>query len=158
MMNERKLNQELRFEQKLTPYLKKLCNSSEAIRKMYLYNDEYENIPVNLDRDILIEKANTPIKGIVHKFNSRVLFLISYTCFANCRFCERQDRVGVGLDSSGRLDTEQIDQGLEYIKSNVEINEVVFSGGDPLTNPLGLLHAIEALKTPIQPKILPNQL
>lgn len=139
-------SQEMRFQQKLTPYLKELCSRSDAMRKMYVYNDKYENIPVDLDRDILVEKEKTPVKGVVHKFKNRVLFLISYTCFANCRFCERQDRVGVGLDAQGRLNTDQIDGGIEYIRTNSNINEVIFSGGDPLTNPLGLLHAVDALK------------
>lgn len=138
--------QELRFEEKITPYLKELCEKSEALRKMYFFDEEYEDIPANLERDLLAEKKNTPTIGVIHKFNSRVLFLLSYTCFANCRFCERQDRVGVGLDHEGRLNTHQIDKGISYIQNNSKINEVIFSGGDPLTNPLGLLYAVEKLK------------
>lgn len=79
---------------------------------------------------------------------------MSYTCAANCRYCERQDRVGVGLDVEGRLRLEQIDTIVEYIKNDSSIYEVIASGGDPLTNPQGLKYLFEKLKEIEHVKVL----
>lgn len=105
---------------------------------MYFFDPVNENIPVNRDRDILLEKINSPVKGLVHKFPNSVAIFLSYTCAANCRYCERQDRVGVGLDKQGFLHNTDIDKILEYISSRPNIREVVLSGGDPLMNLKGL--------------------
>jgi lysine 2,3-aminomutase len=86
----------------------------------------------------LYEKRNSPIKGVVYKFRGRIVVLLSYTCAANCRYCERQDRVGVGLDSNGYLRPDEIQHIVSFIEANGEINEVILSGGDPLMNPGGL--------------------
>lgn len=105
---------------------------------MYFFDPENEDIPANLERDILLEKVNSPVKGLVHKFENSVAVFLSYTCAANCRYCERQDRVGVGLDKQGFLREEEIDKILEYIRARPNIREVVLSGGDPLMNPKGV--------------------
>jgi len=126
------------FREKTTSFLRDLASHSPALRAIYFYDAATEGRLVNLDRDILLEKKNSPLKGAVYKFHGRILILLSYTCAANCRFCERQDRVGVGLDSEGRLRPEDIVAITELIQERKEINEVILSGGDPLTHPAGM--------------------
>jgi len=133
------------FQQKTTKYIDTLSQKSMAVREMYFYNSAYEDIPIDTTRDVLLEKENSPTKGLVHKFKNRAMLLLSYTCAANCRFCERQDRVGVGLDKYGNLSENDINKAVEYISSHTEINEVIFSGGDPLSNPKGLLYVCTLL-------------
>lgn len=135
-----------RFSEKLTPYLAALSQRSAAIREMYRFNPEHETLPANLEVDLLNEKSSSPIFGTVRKYEGQLLVLLSYTCAANCRYCERQDRVGVGLDVEGRLRTEQIDQIVEYIRQDPTIYEVIASGGDPLTNPKGLQYLFARLR------------
>lgn len=133
------------YLQKTTKYIDSLARESSAVKDMYFYNSDYENIPIDTSRDVLLEKLNSPTKGLVHKFKNRTMLLLSFTCAANCRFCERQDRVGVGLDKYGNLSKNDIRNAVEYISSHTEINEVIFSGGDPLSNPNGLLYACTLL-------------
>lgn len=134
------------FKEKTTSYLRKLAETSEAIRTMYFFDSEFENMPADINRDLLAEKEHTVIKGVVNKFGNRALLLLSYTCAANCRFCERQDRVGVGLDSLGRLKEEEIGNAVSAIAQDSNIQGVILSGGDPLTNPKGLELACSLLK------------
>ncbi|GAB2941638.1 KamA family radical SAM protein [Hafnia psychrotolerans] len=138
--------EETRFSEKTTPYLRELIKKSVAIRDMYEFNPEYETLPANLDVDLLNEKTSTPVFGTVRKYDGQLLVLLSYTCAANCRYCERQDRVGVGLDVEGRLKMSQIDDIVEYITNDPTIYEVIASGGDPLTNPKGLQYLFNKLK------------
>lgn len=123
------------FEEKTTDYLRELAAKSSAVKKMYYNDPVIENIPIDVTRDIMLEKQHTQSKGLIHKFNNRVLIMLSYTCAANCRYCERQDRVGVGMDRDGMLTQHDIDVICKYIEQHPNIKEVIFSGGDPLTNP-----------------------
>jgi lysine 2,3-aminomutase len=136
---------ETRFREKTTTYLRRLAESSEAIRTMYFFDPKYEDIPAQLEADLFFEKRLASTKGLVAKYPGRALLLLSYTCAANCRFCERQDRVGVGLDSEGRLRPEDVEAAVAEIRRREDIYEVIFSGGDPLANPIGLEHAANLL-------------
>ncbi len=127
-----------RFQEKTTPFLRSLITISPAVASIYKEDPATETFPVNTERDILYEKRHSPVKGTIYKFNGRIVVLLSYSCAAYCRYCERQDRVGVGLDAEGYLQTADIQAIVAYIKTRPEINEVVLSGGDPLTNPKGL--------------------
>lgn len=127
-----------RFAEKTTAHLRKLAEQSPALRKMYYFDAEHENVPANRDADLFLEKQLTRTKGLVYKYPGRVIVLLSYTCAANCRYCERQDRVGVGLDEEGRLTESEIRRAAEFVAEHDEITEVIFSGGDPLTHPQGL--------------------
>lgn len=127
-----------RFREKTTAHLRALAQTSEAIRTMYFFDPQYEDLPARRDVDLFFEKRLTKVKGVVSKYPGRALVLLSYTCAANCRFCERQDRVGVGLDAEGRLQPDDIRAAADYLRSRPDIREVIFSGGDPLTNPKGL--------------------
>jgi len=134
-----------RFAEKETAYIRALAEQSAAVRAIYHDPSDAESFPVNLDRDILLEKRMSPVKGAVYKFPGRLLVLVSVTCFANCRYCERQDRVGVGLDQAGRLSDRDIDQIVAYVRQNAEISEVILSGGDPLTHPSGMERLVRDL-------------
>lgn len=137
---------ETRFSEKMTPFIRELAKKSPAIREMYEFNPNYETIPANTEVDILNEKSSAPVFGTVKKYDGQLLVLLSYTCAANCRYCERQDRVGVGLDAEGRLTNQQIDDILDYVRSDDSIYEVIASGGDPLTSPKGMQYLFDGLK------------
>ena len=66
------------------------------------------------------------VPGLIHKYPSRVLLISSPACGIHCRYCFR--RHFPYSESYG-----QLDQALKYIKENQSINEVILSGGDPLT-------------------------
>jgi lysine 2,3-aminomutase len=127
-----------RFAEKTTAHLRELAESSPAVRKMYFFDALYENVPADRGADLFLEKQLTPTKGLIYKYPGRALLLLSYTCAANCRYCERQDRVGVGLDERGRLTENDIQEAVHFVAQHPEITEIIFSGGDPLTHPHGL--------------------
>ena len=124
------------------------------MREMYFFDPQHENLPANRDVDLFLEKQLTRTKGLVYKYPGRVIVLLSYTCAANCRYCERQDRVGVGLDEQGRLSDTEIGRAVEFVKQHEEISEVIFSGGDPLTHPQGLALAARQMAELPHVKIL----
>ncbi len=76
--------------------------------------------------DPLMETENSPVENIVQVYNDRVAFCISDACASFCRFCFR--KYYFNKKKSAR---ETFDKGLEYIRSNKEIRDVLLTGGDP---------------------------
>lgn len=81
--------------------------------------------------DPLQEQAHNPLPGLIHKYTSRVLLTTSGACAVNCRYCFRRHfpYADNSLSSSG---SQAI---LNYLKAHPKVNEVIFSGGDPLATP-----------------------
>jgi len=80
-------------------------------------------------KDPLSEDDDSPVPGITHRYPDRVLFHISNVCAMYCRHCTRKRKVGDVDSIPGR---EEINNGLEYIRNNPVIRDVLLSGGDPL--------------------------
>jgi EF-P beta-lysylation protein EpmB len=80
------------------------------------------------NKDPLEESKHNPIAGIVHKYANRLLLVISPACAINCRYCFRRH---FPYDEN-RQSKQQWQTALDYIHSDESINEVIYSGGDPL--------------------------
>ena len=80
--------------------------------------------------DPLGESSQTPCNGVIHKYHGRLLLITSGACAINCRFCFRRHFPYQDNQLSGK----QFSQALDYIASEKTIEEVILSGGDPLTS------------------------
>ena len=78
--------------------------------------------------DPLDEIDHNPIPGVVHKYRNRLLLIVSPSCAINCRYCFRRHFPY----QENRQSKQQWQKALAYISSTKELNEVIFSGGDPL--------------------------
>ncbi len=75
------------------------------------------------------EAMKTP--GLIHKYAHRVLLIASPGCAVHCRYCFRRE-----FDYKNTiLQKNNLEQAISYIEQNPSINEVILSGGDPLTLP-----------------------
>ena len=79
--------------------------------------------------DPLAEDKDSPVPGITHRYPDRVLFMISNICSMYCRHCTRKRRVG---DVDYIPNRGMIKSGINYIRENPEVRDVLLSGGDPL--------------------------
>ena len=88
-----------------------------------------ETLPtIGYTNDPLHEHSHNPIKGLLHKYQSRVLITLTGVCAINCRYCFRQH-----FDYGANLPTNtEIGEIYQYIQYDNKIKEVIFSGGDPL--------------------------
>ncbi len=82
--------------------------------------------------DPLHEDMDSPAPGITHRYPDRILFVISNTCAMYCRHCTRKRRVG-NVESIPNRD--EVQQGIDYIRGNTHIRDVLLSGGDPFLLP-----------------------
>lgn len=75
-----------------------------------------------------LEEQDNEIPGLLHKYRNRALMIVKGGCAVNCRYCFRR-HFPYQDNKSGK---QAWAQSLEYIAQQPELNEVIFSGGDPL--------------------------
>ncbi len=124
-----------KFAVSITPYMAKLMDRDDPycpIRLQYLPSQHEEVKPgFTTLLDELGEEGDTiPGTSVVHRYPRRVLFLVSNTCATLCRFCTRKRMVS---QPDGSVAKDQIEHSIDYIAGNRNIDDVLLSGGDPLT-------------------------
>jgi len=124
-----------KFAVAITPYMAQLMDKDDPncpIRLQYMPSHHEQTIPgfaTSLDQ--LGEEGDTiPGTSVVHRYPRRVLFLVSNTCATLCRFCTRKRMVS---QPDGSVAKDEIEASIDYIASNPQIEDVLLSGGDPLT-------------------------
>lgn len=91
---------------------------------------EAELVPVaGYVSDPLQEARFNPVPGLLHKYHDRVLVTLTSACAIHCRYCFRR-HFPYNENNPGRQGWEAI---YAYIQQDSTINEVILSGGDPLT-------------------------
>ena len=116
----------------ITPYYASLIdpnNPDQAIRRAMIPVASEFLVSPGEARDPLGEDGHSPVKGIIHRYPDRVLFLVTDYCSSYCRYCTRSRMVG--QRKKGGI--KQWQQAINYISSHSEIRDVLISGGDPLT-------------------------
>lgn len=78
--------------------------------------------------DPLNEQAANVLPGLLHKFNGRVLLVVSGGCAVHCRYCFRR-HFPYEANNPGSKGWQP---ALDYISNDPTITEVIYSGGDPL--------------------------
>ncbi len=116
----------------ITPYFFNLIDRDDPncpIRRQIIpREEEMETSPEEL-LDPVGEEGSMAVKGIVHRYPDRVLFLVTDRCASYCRYCTRSRLVSNAQDYNFHPEFES---GLKYIEEHPEIRDVLLSGGDPL--------------------------
>ncbi|MCJ2378138.1 EF-P beta-lysylation protein EpmB [Vibrio sp. ZSDZ34] len=116
----------MRVPQSFVDRMEKGNPQDPLLRQVLPLGEEFE-VHEGYSSDPLQEQDN-PIPGLLHKYSSRVLMILKGGCAVNCRYCFR--RHFPYQDNRGNKATWQ--QALDYITQHPEVDEVIFSGGDPL--------------------------
>ena len=118
----------------------------EALGKEEL-KEVVEDIRMKLNPHPAGQLSNIPqingkkLEGSQHKYKETVLFFPKQgqTCHAYCSFCFRWPQF-VGMNDI-KFASKEVELLIEYIKSNPDITDVLFTGGDPLIMSTKLLKA-----------------
>lgn len=116
----------------ITPYYATLINPGEKndpIRKQSVPTVKELCMGGADMADPLNEDIYSPVKGIIHRYPDRVLFLITDKCSMYCRHCTRR-RFSGHTDNS--MPMAEIDRAIKYIADTPSVRDVLLSGGDPL--------------------------
>jgi len=100
-------------------------------------------------RDPTGEEPHRPVRAVVQKYPDRALLLVTDTCPVYCRHCTRRRITG---GEEGAFDRAAVEEGIDWIRGQRELREVIVSGGDPgvlsddrLGSVLGSLRAVPHL-------------
>jgi len=113
------------------PYLERIerGNVQDPLLLQVLPQAQELELTAGFSVDPLEEAEFTPLPGLLHKYQSRVLVILNGSCAIHCRYCFRRHFPY----QEHQITTAHWQQILEYIAADNRINEVIFSGGDPLT-------------------------
>lgn len=75
-----------------------------------------------------LQEQQTAAPNILHKYHNRLLFMVKNSCAINCRYCFRRHFPY----AQNKGDKSSWLKAIAYIAAHTEIEEVIFSGGDPL--------------------------
>ncbi|PKH22419.1 EF-P beta-lysylation protein EpmB [Enterobacterales bacterium CwR94] len=75
-----------------------------------------------------LDEQSSVVPGLLHKYRNRALLLVKGGCAVNCRYCFR--RHFPYDDNQGNKRNWRT--ALAYIAEHPELDEIIFSGGDPL--------------------------
>ncbi|MFH0883220.1 MAG: KamA family radical SAM protein [bacterium] len=92
------------------------------------------------DLDASREADYTVARGLQHKYSDTALMLVAETCDSYCRYCFRKR---LTMRRSDEIAMDPTD-ALAYIREHGEIQNVLLTGGDPLTLATGRLKRILA--------------
>ena len=108
----------------------KKAGSSSALWKQFLPDIKESNVELQKSghQDPIGDMAKLIAPQIIHRYKNRALFLPTSICPVHCRYCFRRNE----LQSDHDLFSGQFDLSLQYFKEHTEIEEIIFSGGDPL--------------------------
>ncbi|OJJ95803.1 hypothetical protein ASPACDRAFT_126620 [Aspergillus aculeatus ATCC 16872] len=124
---------------RLTPHILALINwdevYSDPIRRQFIpVGSSYQPDHPKLTLDSLNETHDSPVKGLVHRYPDKVLFLASSVCPVYCRFCTRSYSVGAQTESVSKRRFLPLrkywEPMFDYIAQTPAVTDVVVSGGD----------------------------
>lgn len=104
-------------------------NPDDPIARQFVPGTEELKIAPNESVDPIGDDVHKKVKGIVHRYPDRCLFMPVKVCPVYCRFCFRKEKVG---ESSETINAAEMEAAFSYIESHNEIWEVIITGGDPL--------------------------
>ena len=81
-----------------------------------------------LSLDPSYEFENVKVRGLQHKYPNTALLLVTNKCFEYCPYCFRKRNF-----ETEREVCKNVDEAVDYIRSSPIIDNVLISGGDPLT-------------------------
>lgn len=119
---------------RISPHIAAMINFSDhdkTLRRQFIPSGEEV---LSLDDDLLFSDVNadnrfSPIPGLIHRYPSKVLVFPSNYCGSYCRYCFRRK---LNRDVETTLNKYDYETIFRYLRDNSQIEEVIFSGGDPL--------------------------
>ena len=98
------------------------------LRQILPLDEEFRPAP-GFDFDAVGDLPSRGARGVLHKYQGRALLIATGSCAVHCRYCFRRHfPYGEEVAAAGGWrDT------LSYLRSRPDVDEVILSGGDPLS-------------------------
>lgn len=98
------------------------------LRQVLPLAEELQQVP-GFGPDPVGDLHAMPAPGLLHKYHGRVLAIATGACAVHCRYCFRRAFPYAGGQATGA----RWQRLLDYVDDHPEVDEVILSGGDPLS-------------------------
>ena len=112
------------FIRRMTP-----CDPGDPLLRQVLATIDEEHNPPGFADDPVGDGEATLSPGLIRKYRSRALLVTTGACAIHCRYCFRRHFPYQSAPKS----VDDWQPALEQIAADEQIDEVILSGGDPLT-------------------------
>ncbi len=119
-----KVNQRVLLPRKFAKKIKNLGEESSLWKQFIPDKKEMNTLGL---KDPIGDQNHKVSPHLIHRYKNKVLFLPTNYCPISCRYCFRKNELEVENLFQGKFQEDY-----DYLKQNKSINEVIFSGGDPL--------------------------
>ncbi len=118
----------------ITRYYASLASDSpdDPVRRQCVPSIREANVLDYEEQDPLSEKRYSPVPRLIHRYEDRVLVLTTDHCAVYCRHCFRRHFAG---SRAGPVSDAELNRIAEYLEDHPLVEEIILSGGDPLTLP-----------------------
>jgi len=119
------------FRWGVSPYFASLIdikNPKDPIRAQSIPRID-ELLDVDSPLDPMEEHLTSPVQCITRRYPDRLIINVTNRCPSYCRHCQRRRRIGQRDHHSPK---EGIEEGIQYIRDNPEVRDVLITGGDAL--------------------------
>ena len=110
---------------RLAEKIQKNCIDDPIFKQFVPLQEEKEEKP-GFGLDPVQDQSFQKGSKLLHKYDSRALVLTTSACAMHCRYCFRQN-----FPYETKVKGYEVE--LEYLQKHKEIEEVILSGGDPLS-------------------------
>ncbi len=123
------------FPMAITPYYLSLADRDDPRCPIRLQcvprREEGEASPGDMEDPLGEEDPRHAVApDLVCRYPDRALLLVTDRCSVYCRFCTRSRMVG---SDGGARSLDGLEPAMKWLEANPQVEEVIVSGGDPLT-------------------------
>ncbi|GAB4020746.1 MAG: lysine-2,3-aminomutase-like protein [Bdellovibrio sp.] len=104
----------------------KKAGKDSPLWKQFVPNQD-ENHILGME-DPIGDLAHLKKGQLIHRYKNRALFMPTSICPVLCRYCFRKNE----LNQEKQIFQSDLKETKKYLEDHPEINEIIFSGGDPL--------------------------
>jgi EF-P beta-lysylation protein EpmB len=101
----------------------------DPLLRQVLPSPEEDVEQVGFSEDPVGDLSSLVAGGMLHKYHGRALVIATGACGVHCRYCFRREFPY----SSAGSPSQDWHPAIEYLRERAEVEEVLLSGGDPLT-------------------------
>lgn len=80
-------------------------------------------------KDPISDEKYLVAPGLIHRYSNRALYIPTSTCPVHCRYCFRRNEI----EDQTNIFERDLDAACQYLSKKTNIQEIIFTGGDPLS-------------------------
>ena len=131
-----------RFRMGISPYYLSLIDPTDPdcpIRRQAIPRMAEAELAVGELADPLAEDRDMPVPALTRRYPNRALLFVTHTCAVYCRHCTRRRKVS---NPGAAVRRSQWQAARDWLAEHPEVDDLVLSGGDPLTLSDGRLRTL----------------